>query len=99
MRHLFGPVLCLTIGLQVLSQKPTTRQLPRVFLLDATTLAEQKQRCASDPNDELASTVREAADRAIPKGPFSVMNKQAPPPSCEKHHYRARARHCWAHPT
>jgi hypothetical protein len=98
MRHLFGPVLCLTIGLQVLSQKPTTSQLPRVFLLDARTLGAQKQRCASDPNNELASTVREAADRAMKEGPFSVMDKQAPPPSGDKHDYMSMGTYWWPNP-
>ncbi len=73
---------------------------PRVFVLDATTLAETKRRvAANDP--ALAAAVarlRREAEEALQAGPFSVMDKKAPPPSGDKHDYMSLGPYWWPDP-
>jgi len=69
--------------------------LPRVFLLDAKTLAEQKQQRAKS---EVVIAAREAAERAMKEGPFSVMQKDRVPPSGDKHDYMSQGPYWWPTP-
>src|SRR5262249_28754145 len=69
--------------------------LPRVFLLDAKTLAEQKQQRAKS---EVVIAAREAAERAMKEGPFSVMQKDRVPPSGDKHDYMSQGPYWWPDP-
>src|SRR5258708_25971521 len=87
---LFCFPLCFAFG-----QLPASERPPRVFLLDAKTLAEQKQ---SHANDELVVAAREAADRAMKEGPFSVMEKDRVPPSGDKHDYMSQGPYWWPNP-
>jgi hypothetical protein len=89
---LFFALFCLFSALE--AQQPAADRLPRVFLLDAATLAEQKHH----PNSELVIAVREAADRALKAGPFSVMDKDAVPPSGDKHDYMSQGPYWWPNP-
>ena len=77
------------------TQEQKADLLPRVFLLDAKTLADQKQRGASN---ELVVAAREAADRAMKEGPFSVMDKDKVPPSGDKHDYMSQGPYWWPNP-
>ncbi|HEV2990799.1 MAG TPA: alginate lyase family protein [Candidatus Angelobacter sp.] len=74
--------------------QPKADQLPRVFLLDPEMLAEQKLH----PNAELVKAVRDAADRALKTGPFSVMDKEIVPPSGDKHDYMSQGPYWWPNP-
>jgi hypothetical protein len=79
--------------------KPVTVQ-PRVFLLDASLLAYIKAAPASDPRrQEVLQAVTKAAEKAMPEGPFSVMQKAVVPPSGDKHDYMSQAPYFWADPT
>jgi hypothetical protein len=95
--------LCLAV-LQSLAQKPKGDPGPktdpglRIFLLDVETLAEQKRLCTADPNNALATALRDAADRAMKEGPFSVMDKQMAPPSGDKHDYMSMGTYWWPNP-
>ncbi len=71
---------------------------PRVFLLDGKTLVAQKKQITADPNRPLAAAVRGTADRAMKEGPFSVMDKQTPPPSGDKHDYMSMGTYWWPNP-
>ena len=74
--------------------------LPRVFLLDATTLVETRRRVAAGDR-ELAAAVarlRDEADRALAVGPFSVTAKKALPPSGDKHDYMSLGPYWWPDP-
>ena len=74
-------------------------QAPRVFLLDAKLLAKQKQQVmAGGPKAPLAVAARQAADNVITDGPFSVMQKEAAPPSGDKHDYLSKAPYWWPDP-
>ncbi|HZR29276.1 MAG TPA: alginate lyase family protein [Terriglobales bacterium] len=72
---------------------------PRVFLLDAKVLSAQKRNlAAAGPKAPLAIAVREAADRVMNEGPFSVMQKDITPPSGTKHDYLSLAPYFWPDP-
>ena len=73
---------------------------PRVFLLDASLLAHIKAAPAGDPRrQEVLQAVTRAAEKAMPEGPFSVMQKGVVPPSGDKHDYMSQAPYFWADPT
>jgi hypothetical protein len=90
-------ILCLTLFClfpALEAQQTAADRPPRVFLLDAETLVEQKHHA----NGELVTAVREAADRALKAGPFSVMDKDAVPPSGDKHDYMSQGPYWWPNP-
>ena len=73
---------------------------PRLFLLDADALravrrsiflGEDRFRAADD------RLLREA-DQALQEGPFSVVDKEAVPPSGDKHDYMSRGTYWWPDP-
>jgi hypothetical protein len=73
---------------------------PRVFALDPQRLAEVKQRVA-DEAPELQPAVarlRNQADKARQLDPPSVMDKEAVPPSGDKHDYMSRGPYWWPNP-
>jgi Alginate lyase len=72
--------------------------LPRVFLLNAKVLAEQKASIANNKNSVLATKAKNNADSAMKEGPFSVMQKDRTPPSGNKHDYMSQAPYFWADP-
>ena len=72
--------LCLTLCVPMPAQKAGSDRPPRVFLMDAETLLEQRRLDMAGHADALAAAVRQAADRAMKEGPFSVMDKQVSPP-------------------
>ena len=63
--------------------------LPRVFLLDAKRLQASRQKISSgDPAVSAAlEQLQRDAKRALTAGPFSVVDKDATPPSGDKHDY------------
>jgi alginate lyase len=69
--------------------------LPRVFLLDAKMLAEQKHQIALNKRDPLAVLLKKEADKAFNEGPFTVMQKEITPPSGTKHDYMSQAPYFW----
>src|SRR5690348_6172508 len=88
----------------VLSGYAQTRQappnVPRVFLLDASQLKLTKQRVqAGDKSFTPALAKLEAdAHKALSAGPFSVVSKDATPPSGDKHDYMSQAPYFWPDP-
>ncbi len=74
--------------------------LARVFLVDPTSLAETKRRVGAG-DERLAPAVgklRAEADEALTRGPFSVMDKKAVPPSGDKHDYMSVGPYWWPDP-
>jgi len=73
---------------------------PRVFLLDAQQLQAARQRVRNgDKTLEPALTrLRQEAQGALKAGPFSVMHKDATPPSGDKHDYMSQAPYWWPNP-
>jgi hypothetical protein len=67
---------------------------PRVFLVDASALAQQKQH----PDAELLKLARAAADSAMKTSPLSIVHKTKTPPSGDKHDYMSMARYWWPNP-
>jgi hypothetical protein len=98
MKYVLGVALCLAACQSLPAQKPAPDPPPRVFLLDVKTLATEKDRYAAAPNNALAAAVRDAADRAVKDGPFSVMDKQITPPSGDKHDYMSMGTYWWPNP-
>src|SRR5215471_11747615 len=98
MKSYTSMLLVLFAYLPMQAQKPVSDRLPQVFLLDGSTLLAEKQHYAADPNSVLATAVREAADRAMKEGPFSVMDKQEAPPSGDKHDYMSMGTYWWPNP-
>ncbi len=74
--------------------------LARVFLLDATTLAETRRRVqAGDAALAPAlAALRRDAERALEAGPFSVVAKDFLPPSGDKHDYMSVGPFWWPDP-
>jgi len=73
---------------------------PSAFLADANQLQAARQRL--DNGDKslppaLAQLEREAK-AALTVGPFSVMHKESPPPSGDKHDYMSQAPYYWPNP-
>src|SRR5882762_2682654 len=73
---------------------------PRVFLFDARQLQATKQRIQSgDKSLEPAlSKLERDAQKALTSGPFSVVTKDATPPSGDKHDYMSQAPYFWPDP-
>lgn len=71
---------------------------PRVFLLDAKMLEEQKHQLALNRHSPLPVMLKKEADKAMNDGPFSVMQKQVNPPSGSKHDYLSQAPYFWPNP-
>ena len=67
---------------------------PRVFILDAKVLREQK----AHPSSTLLNAVRSAADKVMNQGPYSVMDKNRAPTSGDKHDYMSQAPYFWRNP-
>jgi hypothetical protein len=97
MKHLRVIVFCLALS-TLANGQGRQPQLPRVFLLDGSTLLAEKQHYAADSNNALAVAIHEAADRAMAEGPFSVMDKQIEPPSGDKHDYMSMGPYWWPNP-
>jgi len=73
---------------------------PRVFLLDAEHLQATRQRI-HDGDKGLApamARLEQEAKEAMTAGPFSVVNKDAMPPSGDKHDYMSQAPYWWPNP-
>src|SRR5436190_13378208 len=80
------------------SSAPSPAPPPRVFLLDAKRLQASRQKIsASDPavSAPLEQLQRDAK-RSLTVGPFSVGDKDATPPSGDKHDYMSQAPYFWS---
>ena len=81
------------------SNAPTTAT-PRIFLLDAKQLQEAKRRILAG-DKTLAPAVAKLerdARNTLTAGPFSVVTKEATPPSGDKHDYMSQAPYFWPDP-
>ena len=89
-------ILLLFLAPQALSDV----KLPRVFLLNAKLLQQERQSVQAHPDkpSDLARAARAEADKAMHEGPFSVMQKAATPPSGDKHDYMSLAPYFWPNP-
>jgi len=77
-----------------------SQDLPRVFLLDVKYLQAARRRIR-DGDKSLAPALAgldRDAQRALNAGPFSVVHKQATPPSGDKHDYMSQAPYFWPNP-
>ncbi|HKC66070.1 MAG TPA: alginate lyase family protein [Pyrinomonadaceae bacterium] len=74
--------------------------LPRVFLLDAQRLSETRRSILSGNKSFDAALQKLEADarKALKAGTFSVVNKEATPPSGDKHDYMSQAPYFWPDP-
>jgi len=83
------------------SDKPSTSNLPRVFILKGATLAQTKLRVqANDKQLEPAVAKLEQEAQLALSGPnFSVVTKGITPPSGDKHDYMSQAPYFWADPS
>lgn len=82
-----------------MSNAPTTAT-PRTFLLDAKQLQEAKRRILAG-DKTLAPAVAKLerdARNTLTAGPFSVVTKEATPPSGDKHDYMSQAPYFWPDP-
>ena len=73
---------------------------PRVFLLNAEVLHQERQSAQAHPKrpSDVVRSARAEADKAINEGPYSVMQKTATPPSGDKHDYMSLAPYFWPNP-
>jgi len=75
-------------------------RLPRVFILNPGSLLKAKQRIQSGDKQLLPAleTLKSQADSALNAGPYSVMEKQTPSPTGDKHDYYSLAIYWWPNP-
>lgn len=73
---------------------------PRVFLLDGAQLQSTRERIGNGDThfDPALKSLRQSANRALNVGPFSVVNKDAVPPSGDQHDYMSLAPYWWPNP-
>ena len=84
-------VFSLLSGFQLADAQPAP---PRVFLVDAATLAAQK----AHPDHELLELAKAEADAAMKQKPLTITDKAKIPPSGDKHDYVSMARYFWPNP-
>ena len=74
--------------------------VPRVFLLDGSRLAASKRKILAGDAAAAAplAQLERDAKRALTAGPFSVVDKDATPPSGDKHDYMSQAPYFWPDP-
>ena len=84
---------------QLFAQRPQLNQ-PRVFLINAKTLAETKQRIQSGDKSYAAALAKLESDarKALEQEPTSVVTKGTAPPSGDKHDYMSQAPYFWPDP-
>src|SRR5690349_23640744 len=92
---LLGLFLLLATASAVPDSKP-----PRVFLLNAKALQQERQLAQAYPDrpSDLVRAARLEADKALSAGPFSVMQKSSTPPTGDKHDYMSLAPYFWPNP-
>src|SRR5437660_7747485 len=96
------PIMQLSFILLLLSisQTAADAKSPRVFLLNARLLQHERQLAQAHPDkqSDVGQAARAEADKAMSAGPFSVMQKNAIPPSGDKHDYMSLAPYFWPNP-
>ena len=85
------PCLLLLFGLQTITAQAP---LPRVFLVNAQVLADEK----AHPGAEMLKLAKSAADKALRTPPMTVTSKGMTPPSGDKHDYMSMGRYWWPNP-
>jgi hypothetical protein len=97
----FLRVAAIGASIACLSLRPLAAQeAPRVFLLDGQQLAALREQVRAD-DATLApamAELRRRAEGALTAGPFSVVHKDATPPSGDKHDYMSQAPYWWPNP-
>jgi hypothetical protein len=75
-------------------------EAPRVFVLDGAALEVTRARIRANDDDlrPALEQLKRDANQAIQAGPFSVVNKEATPPSGDKHDYMSQAPYWWPNP-
>jgi hypothetical protein len=78
----------------------TLAQGPRVFVLDGARMEAVRTRLQAGDGDlqPALQQLQRDADQAMTAGPFSVVNKDATPPSGDKHDYMSQAPYWWPNP-
>jgi hypothetical protein len=78
----------------------STTKTPKTFLIDPEGILLTKKRIAeNDPEPEKPlEALRAEADDALKQKPVSVMNKEAVPPSGDKHDYMSMGSYWWPNP-
>ena len=92
--------ICTAILLLFTAQATSDVKVPRVFLLNANLVQQERQSSMAHPDkpSDVARAARAEADKAMSEGPFSVMQKSATPPSGDKHDYMSLAPYFWPNP-
>jgi len=82
------------------STTQATHPLPKVFLLNAKELDTTKRRVLNGDTSLAPAMAKLEADatKALKAGPFSVVTKNATPPSGDKHDYMSQAPYFWPDP-
>src|SRR5439155_24242469 len=99
-RGLQSAGFCLFLALLASGCANHPAAMPSVFLLDASKLAQSRQRLRSG-DASLQPALRKLksdADTALTVGPFSIVNKSQTPPSGDKHDYMSLAPYYWPDP-
>ena len=100
MPSLCRPILSCLIVL-VLSAVAIGADVPRIFTAEGEDLARTKQKAQAgdDKSREVVDDIRKDADDALKVKPFSVTDKDALPPSGDKHDYASLSPYWWPDPS
>ena len=93
-------MLLILLSLLLAPQPGSDAKSPRVFLLNARVLQQERQSAKAQPDkpDDVVRAARAEAEKAMTDGPFLVMQKTATPPGGDKHDYMSLAPYFWPNP-
>jgi len=100
LKNLFAIIFVVVPSLVETTPPKIPPSAPRVFLLDARQLQATKQRIQSGDKtlDPAIGKLERDAQKALASGPFSVVTKDATPPSGDRHDYMSQAPYFWPDP-
>jgi hypothetical protein len=101
-RILAAPIVLMLLGVPATKAGPQQppADAPRVFILDGNGLRAAKQRIRAGDKSlaEALHKLEADAQKSLSAGPFSVVSKEAAPPSGDKHDYMSQAPYFWRDP-
>ncbi len=94
----FAVLTLLLVGGNTLSAQNSQSKTPRVFLLNAKTLQENKSKINAAELKPVLAKFEKDAQKTLKTEVASIITKEANPPSGDKHDYMSQAPYFWKNP-
>ncbi len=93
-------IVILLAGTPAVSTWAESSGPPRVFMLDGKFMQSARERLRNGDTNLMPALrqLESDADHALSAGPFAIVNKEAVPPSGDKHDYMSMAPYFWPNP-